>query len=212
LLSERLAPKADDEERELLATADEEARRLRALTEDLLDLSKVSSGRLQLEAQRTSVADLVEPALVSIRAQIEAKGITLTTELPEDLPEVATDPQKVAWVVTNLLSNALRYTGADGEIKLSAQHVGDDVHLSVQDSGPGIPAEHQARIFDPFVQVRAEGHAQGGLGIGLTLARSIVHAQGGTIWVESSPGEGSTFTFTMPVWLASPVTGSGSAL
>jgi NtrC-family two-component system sensor histidine kinase KinB len=207
LLGERLAPTANDDEKELLATADEEARRLRALVEDLLDLSKVGSGQLQLEAQRTSVADLVEPALVSIRAQIEAKGITLTAELPDDLPKVATDPQKVAWVVTNLLSNALRYTGAGGEIKVSVQQVGDDVHLSVQDSGPGIPAEHQARIFDPFVQVRTEGHAQGGLGIGLTLARSIVHAQDGTIWVESSPGEGSTFTFTMPVWLAS--TGPG---
>jgi NtrC-family two-component system sensor histidine kinase KinB len=200
LLGERLAPKADDEERELLETADEEARRLRALVEDLLDLSKITSGRLQLEARRTSVADLVEPALISIRAQIEAKGVSLTTWLPESLPEVATDPQKVAWVVANLLSNAMRYTDAGGEITISARKVGDAVHLSVKDSGPGIPAEHQARIFDPFVQVRTEGHAQGGLGIGLTLARSIVHAQGGTIWVESSPGEGSTFSFTMPLW------------
>ncbi len=211
LLGERLALKADDEEKVLLSTADEEARRLRALVEDLLDLSKISSGRLQLESRRTSVADLVEPALISIRGQIEAKGITLTTWLPVGLPEVATDPQKVAWVVTNLLSNAMRYTDAGGEIKLSAQQVGDSIHVSVKDSGPGIPEEHQARIFDPFVQIRTEGHAAGGLGIGLSLARSIVHAQGGTIWVESSPGEGSTFSFTVPVWPAATGRGSGGA-
>ncbi len=202
LLSERLEPRADDEERELLATADEEARRLRALVEDLLDLSKVSSGRLELVARRTSVAELVEPAVLSIRSQIEAKGVVFTAELPDDLPEVATDPQKMVWVVTNLLSNAMRYTDGGGSIRLAALAVADDVHVSVSDTGAGIPAEHQARVFDPYFQIRPRDQAAGGLGIGLTLARSIVRAQGGTIWVDSKPGEGSTFTFTMPAWRA----------
>ena len=200
LLAERLDARLDAEEAELLATADREVRRLRALVEDLLDLSKVSAGRLELEVRRTPVRDLVEPALAGIRGQIEAKGIGLAVDLPDDLPTVETDPEKMAWVVTNLLSNALRYTPSGGEIRLAVRLAGDDVQVAVGDSGSGIPAEHQSRIFEPFVQVRSDGGPAGGLGIGLTLARSIVRAQGGAIWVDSAPGEGSTFTFTMPTW------------
>jgi len=200
LLAERLGPSLDPEDAELLATADQEALRLRALVEDLLDLSKVNTGRLELEVRRTPLRELVEPALAGIRGQIEAKGIGLVVDLADDLPDVETDPQKVAWVVTNLLSNALRYTPSGGEIRLQARVAGDDVHVAVGDSGPGIPDEHQSRIFEPFVQIRADGQPAGGLGIGLTLARSIVRAQGGAIWVDSRQGAGSTFTFSMPRW------------
>ncbi len=107
------------------------------------------------------------------------------------------DANKITWVLTNLISNALRYVSRDGHIKLLAHRIGPHVHLSVRDDGPGIPPEYQSRIFQKFVQVK--GQEAGGTGLGLAICKEIVRAHGGAIWVESSPGQGSTFTFTLPV-------------
>ncbi len=107
------------------------------------------------------------------------------------------DANKIAWVLTNLVSNALRYVGKGGRIGLLAHRVGPHVHLSVRDDGPGIPPEYQSRIFQKFVQVK--GREAGGTGLGLAICKEIVRAHGGAIWVESSAGRGSTFTFTLPV-------------
>ena len=108
------------------------------------------------------------------------------------------DATKVSWVLTNLISNALRYTDRGGHIRVSAERLGPYVHLSVSDDGPGIPFEDQSKIFDRFVQIKSD-KALGGSGLGLTICKEIVRAHGGTIWVDSTPGEGSTFTFTLPI-------------
>jgi NtrC-family two-component system sensor histidine kinase KinB len=113
------------------------------------------------------------------------------------LPPVRADANKITWVLTNLVSNALRYSSEGGRIALSADAAGPFVHVSVHDDGPGIPKEYQASIFEKFVQVT--GQDSGGSGLGLAICKEIVRAHGGTIWVESSPGEGSTFTFTLPI-------------
>ena len=119
-------------------------------------------------------------------------------DVPQNLPDVKADANKITWVLTNLISNALRYTESGGSIRLSAEHLGPYVHVSVSDNGPGIPFEDQSKIFDKFVQIKSD-KALGGSGLGLTICKEIVRAHGGTIWVDSTPGEGSTFTFTLPV-------------
>jgi NtrC-family two-component system sensor histidine kinase KinB len=100
-------------------------------------------------------------------------------------------------VLTNLISNALRYTGKGGHIRVSGEQLDPYIHISVSDDGPGIPFEEQSRIFDKFVQIKSD-NALGGTGLGLTICKEIVRAHGGTLWVDSRPGEGSTFTFTLP--------------
>jgi NtrC-family two-component system sensor histidine kinase KinB len=125
------------------------------------------------------------------------KQVKLSSELTGDLPKVRADANKVTWVLTNLISNALRYVRQDGQIQIVAKKIGSHVHLSVRDDGPGIPTEYQSRIFQKFVQVK--GQQSGGTGLGLAICKEIVRAHGGAIWVESSPGQGSTFTFTLPV-------------
>jgi len=130
---------------------------------------------------------------------LEQKRIDLTVKVPENVPEIRADANKATWVLTNLVSNALRYVKDEGYIALYAERVGSNVHLSVTDDGPGIPEEYHTKIFQKFVQV--EGQPFGGSGLGLAICKEIVRAHGGTIWVESLPGQGSTFTFTMPVAL-----------
>ncbi len=115
-----------------------------------------------------------------------------------DLPQVRADVNKITWVLTNLISNATRYTEAGGWIRLRAERIGPHVHLSVADDGEGIPYEYQSRIFDKFVQVKGR-KSTGGSGLGLTICKEIVRAHGGTIWLDSIPGKGTTFTFTLPV-------------
>lgn len=198
LLQERLSDEMNERDRELIDAAVEDVERLRALVEDLLDLSKIESGRMEMETRAVPVPLLFEKAAQTLQAQAEKQGIELDTELPESIPDVEADPNKITWVLNNLISNALRYTETGGHVRLSAEQVGMSMHLSVTDDGAGIPYADQSKIFDKFVQVDSE-HAVGGSGLGLAIAKEIVQAHGGRIWVDSTPGEGSTFTFTLPL-------------
>lgn len=198
LLRERLDEGAGEDERQLLGAAHEELSRLRALVDDLLDLSRIEAGRIDLDFSPVSVEMLFEKTLSVFREQAEAKGVDLSVRLAEDVPEVRADPEKIAWVLVNLVSNALRYVRRDGRIALGAERVGERVHVSVRDDGKGIPPEYQSRIFDKFVQVKGDP-STGGTGLGLAICREVVRAHRGTIWVDSAPGEGSTFTFTLPL-------------
>ncbi len=184
-------------EKELLQTACEETQRLKALINDLLDLSRLEAGKIELEFENIAIFNLFEQIEKVFKGQIALKGISLTTECPNDLPEVRVDANKVAWVMTNLVSNAMRYVEKNGQIRLKAALFGTNIHISVQDDGPGIPLEYQSKIFQKFVQVK--GRASGGAGLGLAICREIVKAHSGTIWVDSEPGKGSTFTFTLPL-------------
>ncbi len=196
-LSETAAAKLSDGERELLAAAGEEAQRLRALVDDLLDLSRLESGRLELARLPISLAALCRRAVEVLAPQARDKGVELLSTVADDLPPALADPHKTTWVLTNLIGNALRYTPVGGHITLNAEARGEFLMVSVADDGSGIPAEQQARIFEKFAQV-GDGQAVGGSGLGLALCRELVKAQGGAIWVESSPGQGATFTFTLP--------------
>ncbi len=122
--------------------------------------------------------------------------MSLVVDQVGQLPPVRADSNKIMWVISNLVANALRFVSRGGRITLSAKQVRSQVHISVTDDGAGIPLEYQSRIFQRFVQVR--GKDTGGTGLGLAICREMVRAHGGTIWVESTPGLGSTFTFTLP--------------
>jgi len=183
---------------ELLEAAEEDTVRLRKLTQDLLDLSKVESGSMEMDRQSLPLQLLFEKTHQVLGGQAEAKGIALDVDAPPDHATVFADATKVTWVLTNLVSNALRYTSGGGTIALGADVIGDKIHISVRDDGVGIPYEHQAKIFDKFVQLTGTGET-GGSGLGLAISREVVRAHGGTLWVDSAPGEGSCFTFTLPL-------------
>jgi len=197
LLVENAQAKLSAHEQELLCAAQEEVQRLRALVNDLLDLSKIESGRMEMELEPVGIALLIERAVSTLATQAEEKGLELSQQLPDELLAVKADPNKIAWVLTNLIANAIRYTERGGRIEISAKLARDFVYVSVADEGAGIPLAHQSKIFDKFVQVKSD-KAVGGSGLGLAICKEIVKAHGGTIWVNSTPGQGSTFTFTLP--------------
>jgi NtrC-family two-component system sensor histidine kinase KinB len=198
LLQEDAAEKLTDKQKQLLSAAHEEVQRLKSLLSDLLDLSKIEAGKVEMDFTRVPVRLLVEKAISVFKARAEEQEAELSSGVPEELADVRADANKITWVLTNLISNALRYVHRAGHIRLSAERVGQWVHLSVSDDGEGIPPEYQSRIFDKFVQVRSD-RAVGGTGLGLAICKEIVRAHNGVIWVDSTPGKGSTFTFTLPV-------------
>ncbi len=197
LLLEHSAHRLDLQDRSLLTAAHEEVQRMKALIDNLLDLSKIEAGRIELGFETVSVATLFDHAKTVFKNQLGIKAVALRSQIASDLPDVRADANKITWVLTNLISNALRYVHQGGQIQLTAQKAGPQVRLAVKDDGPGIPLEYQSKIFQKFVQVK--GREDSGSGLGLAICREIVRAHGGAIWVESSHGHGSTFTFTLPV-------------
>ncbi|MBU4262817.1 MAG: cell wall metabolism sensor histidine kinase WalK [Proteobacteria bacterium] len=196
LLLEHAVQALPEKDRVLLRAAHEEVHRMKALVNDLLDLSRIEAGRIEMEFENLQVQVLFDHVLTIFKSQADMKGVELTAEAAGDLP-VRADANKITWVLTNLISNALRYVGREGHVRLLARRIGPLVHLSVSDDGPGIPLEYQSRIFQKFVQIK--GQETDGSGLGLAICKEIVRAHGGAIWVESSPGRGSAFTFTLPV-------------
>jgi signal transduction histidine kinase len=183
----------------MLATAKDDCERLTKLVKELLDMSRLESGKYEPKQERISLRVLVEEALKPLRLQFREKGIRLETEIAGDTPEVPGDQQQLSWVVTNLVSNALRYTPAEGTVTVHSDVTDDAVRVSVKDSGRGIPRDAVEVIFDKFVQIKqATDATPGSVGLGLAIAKEVVEAHGGKIWVESSVGQGSTFFFTIP--------------
>jgi signal transduction histidine kinase len=180
----------------------EEADRLSRLVDDLQELSRVEAGSFELDRKPVAVSDLAAFTLKRLSRQFEAKGVTLTSNLPDTLPPVLADEDRIGQVMLNLVGNALRYTPLGGRVTISAEVHGHEVEISVTDTGDGIPPEHLPHIFDRFYRVDKSRSRQagGGSGIGLTIAKYLVEAHNGTIRVESAgDGRGSTFRFTLPV-------------
>jgi NtrC-family two-component system sensor histidine kinase KinB len=196
LLLERTMEKLNEKDRQLLLAAHEDLERLKTLVRDLLDLSKIEEGKMKMEFEKISLQRLCQNVAGILENQTSERRVHLTVEVPQNLPDVKADANKITWVLTNLVTNALRYTKRGGSIRLLAAHHGPYVHVSVIDNGPGIPLEDQSKIFDKFVQIKSD-KVLGGSGLGLAICKEIIRAHGGTIWVDSIPGEGSTFTFTL---------------
>lgn len=166
------------------------------LVNDALDISKLSAGRMNLEPEILSVAALTEQALGLAAGIDPQKGIVLGHEVPGELA-VQADERRALQVLVNLLCNAIRYSPAGGSVRVSAQAEGNLVRVSVADTGYGIGEGDQQRIFNDFVSMD-RGDESGGTGLGLSVSRRLVELMGGTIGVTSRPGQGSTFSFTLP--------------
>ncbi len=177
-----------------------ETQRLLRLVGELLDVSRLDSGAgIQLDFGATQLADVVQFATATVQAQLDHKQLTLAADLPADLPAVRADVEKTTWVLINLLANAIRYSPAGETLAVRAAPAGKFVQVTVQDRGPGIAAEHHERIFQRFAQIPDKAGYAGGSGLGLSIAREFISAQGGRLWVESELGSGSAFHFTLPV-------------
>jgi histidine kinase len=179
-----------------------EADRLNRLVDDLQELSRVEAHANQLDLHPVDISSIVQTVTKRLLPQAETKRISLDFELGPDLQPVLADEDRAIQVLTNLTGNALQYTPEGGRITIAAKKLNDEIQISVGDTGVGIPPEHLSQIFDRFYRVDKSRSRQagGGSGIGLTIARALVEAQGGRIWVESvGDGKGSTFNFTLPI-------------
>lgn len=176
-----------------------ETTRLSRIVDDLRELSRVEAGEIWLNMKPVEPSTLLQASVPRLEAEYAEKGVELRSDVPGDLPRVDADTDRTVQILTNLLSNALRYTPPGGTVSVSAEAKPCVVQFLVKDTGSGIPAEHIPLIFDRFYRVdRARSRALGGSGIGLSIARALVEAQGGEIWAESpGPDRGTSFFFTL---------------
>ncbi len=175
-------------------------RHLLGLINDILDISKVEAGRMELERTRFALGDVLENSLKMIHERADRHGIALNLDVDPNVGLIEADERMVKQVIVNLLSNAVKFTPSGGHIDMSAQLMDGEVYVSVRDTGIGIAPDDQSRIFDEFQQARQGAvKSEEGTGLGLTLSKKFVELHGGRIWVESDGGNGSTFTFTLPL-------------
>ncbi|MBK9710310.1 MAG: HAMP domain-containing protein [Kouleothrix sp.] len=185
----------------IFAMIQHEAVRLKWLIEELALLSRAEAGQLRVTLRPTALPRLFEHVAAQFQPQFNSKHVQLTWKLPPDLPLIMADADRLEQIIINLLSNALRYTPAGGSVTLSAEAHDFFVQIGVRDTGIGIAAEHLPHIFERFYRVdKSRARQSGGTGIGLTITRHLVYAQGGEIWVDSDgAGHGATFYVTLPV-------------
>ncbi|MCK4450005.1 MAG: PAS domain-containing sensor histidine kinase, partial [Anaerolineae bacterium] len=167
------------------------------MVQELLELSRIESGQVPLRLKPTPVADIVLPPVERLRTQAERAGLRLTVDLPPNLPPLLADVERVQQVVTNLAHNGIKFTPSGGRVTLSAEPVGDEVVISVRDTGVGIPPDDLPRIFERFYKAD-RARSGGGTGLGLAIAKHIVLAHGGRVWATSVEGKGSTFYVALP--------------
>ena len=196
LLLEEKVGLLTEKQAELLVAAREDSDRLHDILNNLLDISRIESRRVQMEFRSVSPQEIALGALESFRTAATDQGVTLDVELPDDLPEVWADTTRISHVFGNLLSNALKYTPPGGKVTVSARAEENGVAFSITDTGKGIPSVYLPRLFEQFFRVPDQG-PQTGAGLGLAIVKEIVEAHGGTVSADSIGGKGSTFSFTL---------------
>jgi two-component system sensor histidine kinase KdpD len=179
---------------ELLDTIQEEGQRLNRLVRNLLDMTRLQAGALQVKKEWQSMEEVIGSALGRLDARLEGRAVE--TDVPEDLPMAPFDPILMEQVLVNLLENAIKYTPEGSPIRISARHADKAIEVSVSDRGPGVPPEDVEKVFEKFFRA---SERKGGVGLGLTICRGIVTAHGGRLWVEARPGGGAVFRFTVPL-------------
>jgi signal transduction histidine kinase len=189
-----------EKQRSFLGIINRSVDRMDALVQDLLDISRIETGRIKLELRPVCLAAIVDEVVRLLRHEFEARQQILSLDAPPDLPPVRADRARLAQVLTNLLGNAYKYTPPGGSIRLRAEVQNGTVLCSVADTGIGISPQDQEKLFEKFFRAEDEFVRQvEGTGLGLSIAKSIIELQGGEIWVESELGKGSVFSFTVPV-------------
>lgn len=194
---EDFMPTPDPRISDLVATIQSSADWMNRLIEDLLDVTRVEAGRLQLHRRPEDLLRVIAEAVTMLQPAVAGKSISLREEIPEYLPRADVDAPRMIQVLQNLVSNAVKFTSPGGEIAIQATAKDGEARIAVSDTGIGIPPDDLPRLFDRFWQ--ATGSRRGGAGLGLAIAKGIIEAHGGRIWVESEVGRGSTFTFALPV-------------
>lgn len=189
--------------KEEIARLYDETRLLSRLVDDLRELALADAGQLRLNLQPLEIRPIVQATVDTLALAAEAQGVALSVELPEDLPPVQADPDRLGQVLRNLLVNALQHTPAGGSVIVRATPTSGAVEIAVSDTGEGIAPEDLPHVFERFwradISRSRDKRWSGGTGLGLSVAQSLVEAQGGRIWAESVPGQGSTFRFTLPL-------------
>jgi two-component system, NtrC family, sensor kinase len=214
VLRQKLFGPVNEKQEEYLDDILSSGHHLLSLINDVLDLSKVEAGQVELEVASFSLREALERGVVMVREPASKRGVGLALELASDVDLVDGDERRLRQVVFNLLSNAVKFTPEGGTVVVASAHVDGEIQVSVTDTGPGIAVEDRERIFEEFQQTDVGVQQREGTGLGLALSKRLVELHGGRIWVESEPGHGSCFVFTLPLkegnrrW---PVSGSSSS-
>lgn len=199
LLSEKGTGNLTEEQSEIVETIKEDGERLSTLVTDMLELSRIESGKAVYHQRPCSITAIIDGCFKQFISYAETKHVELINEVDDDLPKVSADFEKVSWVFNNLLSNALKYTDAGDSITISARQMKDKVQVQVADTGMGIPPEYIDKLFDRYSLARSQDIEARGTGLGLSVVKEIITAHHGEIYVTSELDAGSTFTFTLPI-------------
>ncbi|WP_129717354.1 ATP-binding protein [Pedobacter sp. SYP-B3415] len=199
LLKDERVGAMNTEQADLIHHIEEDCGRLLKITSELLDLSQVETGNLQLNFVKSDPREIAAYAMDAVRFQAEQKTINLELIAANGLAKVHADTEKTAWVLVNFLSNAMRYSSQKSTVTVSVIRKAGNIEFSVRDFGRGIDQQYQKRLFDRYFQVPTDGNNKSGSGLGLAISKDFIEAQGGKIWVESEIGEGSRFCFVLPV-------------
>jgi signal transduction histidine kinase len=199
VLTDRMFGELNEKQEEYLKDIYASGTHLLSLINDILDLSKIEAGRMELELTEFHLPTALDNALTLVRERAGRRGLALHMNVDERLGEVRADERKIRQVLLNLLSNAIKFTPEGGRIEVAAAPRDGSVEVSVSDTGVGIAPEDQEAVFEEFRQVGTAEKKAEGTGLGLTLCRKFIELHGGRIWVNSQVGVGSTFTFTIPV-------------
>jgi len=199
LLNDERVGTMNAEQQQLVEHINDDSARLLKITSELLELSQVETGNIQLNFIPVDPLQILEYAMSSVKFQAEQKGVQIEVLKTNNLPLVQADVEKTAWVLVNFLSNALRYSSEKSKIIIKITFKDNQVEFSVKDFGKGIDEQYQKRLFDRYFQVPTDGQNKSGSGLGLAISKDFIEAQQGKIWVESAIGEGSKFSFALPV-------------
>ena len=198
MIRERMVGEVNEKQAEYLDDIISSGNHLLSLVNDVLDLSKVEAGQVELEIAPFSLREMLERGVLMVKDRATDNGVGLTLEADPDVELVEADERRTHQVIVNLLSNAVKFTPEGGTISVSSARVNGEVRVSVADTGPGIALADQTRIFEEFQQTEIGARARDGTGLGLALSKRLIELQGGRIWVKSELGKGSTFTVAIP--------------
>ena len=196
LLTDNRVGEVNGEQRELIRSITDDADRLLKITSELLNMSQVETGNIQLKLQSASPAEIVEQAIQAVQFQAQQKHVTIRALIADNLPYIHADMEKTSWVLINFLTNAIKYSSEQSNVDLAAFRKNDKVEFIVTDHGKGIEEKYLPRIFDRYFKVPGT-HDRNGTGLGLSISKEFIEAQGGHIWVDSHLGEGSQFGFAL---------------